>query len=239
MATFEEQVEGITGLTISSSGTNPTQAQLTEFLKDGVIEVTSRCVQLKPQDLEEFGRETSISDSQGVSVGGAKIISVIREAGADSSSDENSAWRVCRKVSAGLQSRVQDKESLSYASIYNPVYTINSDKTVNVYPVPSSNNGYKIFYVNEEPRDITNNASLTYAHSDIKYFPNDKVYLVVLYASIKSLEQKLADYAHDEEDVELVGGMNAMIASLKQQYEGAFQLMAPRQQAQPDRRKRA
>ena len=238
MATFVAQVEALTSLAIDGSST-PTENELSQFLKDGVIDVTNKWLSIRPEDAEHFQRSTTTSDAQGVSVGGARIISVIREADADGGSDGTTAWHNCVKVPASMQSRVVDTTSLMYASKYNPVYTINNNNTINVYPVPSSNNGYKIFYVNEEPRDITNNASLTYAHSDIKYFPNDKVYLVVLYASIKSLEQKLADYAHDEEDVELVGGMNAMIASLKQQYEGAFQLMAPRQQAQPDRRRRA
>ena len=35
MATFEEQVEGLTGLSIDS-GSSPTQGELTQFLKDGV-----------------------------------------------------------------------------------------------------------------------------------------------------------------------------------------------------------
>ena len=45
MATFEAQVESLTGITISSSGTIPTQAQLTQFLNDGVIDVTNRTLQ--------------------------------------------------------------------------------------------------------------------------------------------------------------------------------------------------
>ena len=37
MATFEAQVEGLTSLTISSSGTSPTEAELTQFLTDGTF----------------------------------------------------------------------------------------------------------------------------------------------------------------------------------------------------------
>ena len=191
MATFKVQVEGLTGITISSSATYPTQAQLTEFLKDGVIDVTSRCLAVKPQEAYKF-QKTTTSDSQGVGLEGAAIISVMREANADGSSDGSTAWRDCRKVASSLQSRVIDTDSLHFASIYNPVYIIDNNNTVNVYPVPEANNGIKVFYVNEEPRDVTNNASLTYAHENIKYFPNDKVYLVVLYAAIKSLENAMA-----------------------------------------------
>jgi hypothetical protein len=192
MADFEAQVNGITNLGIDGSSTDPGQTELTQFLRDGVIDVTSKIVALRPQDIENFQRETSISDSQGVNVGGAKIISVIREAGADGSSDGSTAWEVCRKIPASMQSKVVNVDSLHYASQYHPVYTMNGDKAINVYPTPSSNNGFKIFYVNEEPRDITNNAALTYAHANIKYFPNDKVYLVVIYAAIKSLQASLA-----------------------------------------------
>ena len=182
MATFEVQVEGLTGIAIDGSS-SPTQNELTEYLKDGVIDVTNRCISLKPNDITNFQRTTT-SDSQGVGVGGAKLISVMREAGADGSSDGSTAWRDCRQVAPSLQSRVVDIDSLHYASVYNPVYIRDDNNTINVYPTPSANNGIKVFYVNEEPRDVTNNASLTYAHANIKYFPNDKVYLVVIYASM-------------------------------------------------------
>ena len=221
MATFEAQVEALTSLAIDGSST-PKQDELSQFLRDGVIDVTSKHISVSPQDVEFFGRETSTSDSQGVSVGGARIISVIREAGADGSSDGSTAWEPCRHISSSMQSRSVDTSSLHYASKYNPVYTINSDKAINVYPVPSSNNGFKVFYVNEEPRDISNNAALTYLHSNIKYFPNDKVYLVVIYAAIKTLEAKLASYTIDEEDSELVRALQVSLQQLQISYNSGF-----------------
>ena len=190
MATLEEQVQGLTGLTITGSSA-PTQDELTQFLRDGVIDVTNKTILINPSDIFHFQRSTS-SDSQGVSVGGSKIISVLREAGADGSSDGSTAWRDCRQIPANLQSRVVDIDSLEYASKFNPVYTLENSNTVNVYPVPSANNAMKVYYVNEEPRDITNNANLLFSHSNIKYFPNDKVYLVVIYASIKTLENAMS-----------------------------------------------
>ena len=226
MATFQVQVDGLTSLSI---GTTPTLGELTEFLKDGVNDVTNRWLAVRAQDVEAFQRESSIIDSNsGLYVGGAKIISVIREAGADGSSDNSTAWEVCRKVPASMQSRVVDTESLNFASIYNPVYIIDDNGRVNVYPAPSSNNGYRVFYVNNVPTDETNSASLTYAHSDIKYFPDDKVYLVVLYAAIKSLEAQIAVYTVEEEDLELVQGLSASLATLRQEYDSTFAIAAPR-----------
>jgi len=190
MATFQVQVEGLTGLSI---GTSPTAAELAEFLKDGVIDVTSRCVQLKPQTREDFVRASSTQSSNGFTTSGADILSVIREAGADGDTDGSTAWRNCRKVSSHLRSRVVDTESLHFASKYSPVYIINNNSAVNVYPVPDgTNDGYRVYYINNEPKGDGLVDELAAGHTTIGYFPKDKVYLVVIYAGIKSLQNALS-----------------------------------------------
>ena len=229
MATFEVQVEGLTGLSIESSGTTPTQAELTEFLKDGVIDVTNRWLETHPMDAQNFQRVQSSDSQGGIDTNGAKVITVIRESGTDGSSDGTTSWKVCQPVSPALQSRVVDPDSLHFASQYNPRYMIDDNSKINVYPVPSENNGYKIYYVNNVPVD-KGGASLAYTHSDIGYFADNKVYLVVLYAGIKSLEAKMAEYVIDEEDVELVQAITSNLASLKQQYERIFTPLQPQQQ---------
>ncbi len=193
MATFEVQIEGLTGLTITGSS-SPTQDEVTEFLKDGINDVTNKCIQLKPQDKELFQRESStIANNGDFEVKGADIISVIREANADGSSDGSTVWRNCRKIPAHMQSRVVDPDSLHFASIYNPVYTIIDYNKVHVYPTPDgTNDGFKVYYVNNDPTPQTGGSDITYAMSTIKYFPDNKVYLVVLYASIKSLENAMS-----------------------------------------------
>ena len=225
MATFQVQVEGLTSLSV---GTTPTTGELTEFLKDGVNDVTNRWLTVRPQDKEDFQRESAIIDSNsGLDVGGAKIISVMREAGADGSSDGSTAWRQCRQIAAGQQSRVVDIDSLSYASQYNPAYIIDDNGTVNVYPTPSSNNGYRVFYVNNAPEE-TDGTALDHASTGIKYFPKDKVYLVIMYAAMKSLEAKIAEYTIEEEDLELVQGLSVSLTSLSKEYDAAFAIAAPK-----------
>ena len=225
MATFEAQVEGLTGIAISTD-TNPTQSELTQFLSDGVLDVTKRCIQAKPVEATKFTRRSAEQTSQGFDSGGAQILSVIRESGTDND------WRNCRQVSTGLQGRVVDTESLHFASKFNPAYIIEDDGIINVYPAPGSNpDAYKVFYVNASPIDGDGNA-LTYADSTLGSFPNDKVYLVAIYAAIKTLEAKMAEFAIDEEDGELVQAISSNLASLKQQYEGAFASIAPPQPQQ-------
>ena len=195
MATFQAQVTALTGITISSSGTNPTEAQLTQYLVDGVMDVTNRWLLVRPQDVEDFQRESStISSNGGFETKGAQIISVIRESGSDGSSDGSTSWRDCRKIPASMQSRAVDTDSLHFASKYNPVYTIIDYNKVHVYPTPDgTDDGFKVFYVNNDPTPQTGGDDITYAMSTIKYFPDNKVYLVAIYAGIKSLQTALGN----------------------------------------------
>ena len=233
MATFEAQVQGLTGLTIDGSST-PTEDELTEFLKDGVLDVTAKYLDIAPQDSSLFMRKSSLTDSQGLDIGRASIISVMREANLDGSSDGTTSWRNCKRVSVSLQSRVVDPESLHFASKYNPVYILDDSGKINVYPVPSANNGYQVYYINNNPVNGSG-SSLIFSHDDIKYFPTDKIYLVTIYAAIKSLEAKMSEFAIDEEDEELVRGITSNIAALRSQYDAVLAKPQP-QPAQRGRR---
>ena len=188
MATFEDQVNGLTNLSISSSSTDPGQTELSTFLKDGVIDVTSRCLSARPQDAEYFVVESTESSSQGgLSTDGGKILHVMRESGT------NDDWRECRKIPIGLKDRVTDPDSLHYASAYNPAYILSQYGAVLVFPAPSGSSGqYRIYYVNKTPVNNVNGNALAHSDSTIRYFPDDKVYLVVLYASIQSLQAALS-----------------------------------------------
>ena len=193
MATFEARVEALSGLDIGVSS-SPTQTELTEFLKDGVIEVTNRCIELKPEISMDFIRESSeITSQAGIQVNGARIISVVRETGTDND------WRRASQISPGSQSRVTDSSSLEYVTKYNPAYMIGDDAKISIFPSPdSSNNAYKLYYVNNVPVDKSG-ASLLYSHSDIGYFSDEKVYLVLLYASCQSLLNNLSSFSISEQ----------------------------------------
>ena len=194
MATFEVRVEGMTGLSIDGSS-SPTQDELSEFLKDGVIEVTERTLLIRPQDTSPFIVKSSTQSSNGYDQDGARIISVIREAGADGDTDGSTAWRECERIPASMQSRVTDSSSLSYATKYHPVYTIDDSGKVYVYPTPDgTDDGYQVYYINNNPQN-SSGIALIYSHDTIKYFPKDKEYLVVLYASCQSLLNNLSSYS--------------------------------------------
>ena len=232
MATFHVQVEGITGLAIDGSST-PTEDELSQFLKDGVLDVTNRWLAIRPEDSEDFVVESTESSSQGgLSTDGGKLLFVMRESGT------NDDWRPCRKIPIGLKDRVTDKDSLHYASNYNPAYMLSQYGAVLVFPAPTdSSNQYRIYYVNKTPVDNSSGAALAHGASNIRYFPDDKVYLVVLYAAIKCIDHKLSAYVIDDDDTELAEGLKATLESLTYKYERAFG-EKPQQQQQPAQRRR-
>ena len=177
MATFQAQVESLTSLSVS---TTPTTDELTQFLIDGVSDVTNKWIALKPQDANLFTRVTSELTDNGHDIGAAKVLSAVRENGVVNN------WEICREVPASMQYKVTDTESLSFASKYNPVFIRWNDGGITVYPAPgASPNRYKIFYVNNVP--TFSGGGSTVASDNIHYFPIDKIYLVVLYAAIKTV----------------------------------------------------
>tara|TARA_R110000823_G_scaffold242036_4_gene366620 strand:- start:3099 stop:4793 length:1695 start_codon:yes stop_codon:yes gene_type:complete len=173
---FIDQVQDLTSLTVSDND------ELSQFLKDGVIDVTNRWLAMKPQDIENFARESAEQTSNGFNPGTSKIISVIRESGTDGE------WYPCNKKPINLQYLVTDVDSLHYASKYNPVYMITQNRNVHVFPAPSSagNDGFKALYVNYDPEE-SDGTDLQHDSTGIKWFPDDKVYLVVMYAGIRIL----------------------------------------------------
>ena len=217
MATFLAQVNALTSLGIST-GTTPTNDEVTQFLRDGVIDVTSKHLSVRPQDAEDFVIESTESSSQGgLSTDGGEVLHVMRESGT------NDDWRECRKVSIGLKDRVTDTTSLHYASAYSPAYILSQYGAVLVFPAPSGSSGqYRIYYVNKTPVDNVDGSALAHGDSTIRYFPDDKVYLVVIYAAIKAIEAKLASYTIDEEDNELVSALQVSLQQLNGNYGAGF-----------------
>ena len=182
MATFQSQVESIVG-NVSYVGSVLKLGYITQFIQDGIQDVTQRTVRLNVEDSFKFQRTSAVQVTQGFNPGGSTILSVMRESG--TSGD----YRVCRQVGLELQSRVTDINSIHYASKFNPVYVVQESGRVNVYPAPDDQNGekYIVNYINSSPVDALG-GPLTYADSNIGFFPSEKIYLVSMYAAIKMLD---------------------------------------------------
>ena len=220
MATFKDHIEGLTGLTVSTA---PTTGQLTQFLIDGVKEVVNRIIKLRPDELAKFCKTTDSTTT--VTITG-KILSVTRQHNSDS------IFRSCSKISPNLRYLATDTDSIHFRSKYNPGYY---ELDGLIYSVPqASSTSHNDLVVTQVHYDIGIAHGDTYNNtgSSIDNFPTEYEYLVAIYAAIKSLEAKMADFAIDEEDTELVQAITSNLTSLKQEYAGAFAMMAPPQPQQ-------
>ena len=198
MATFQAQVESLVG-NVSYTGNVVKLGYITQFLQDGVHDITQRTVRLNVEDSFKFQRTSAVQVTQGFNPGGATILSVIRESG---TADD---YRVCRQVGLELQSRVTDINSIHYASKFNPVYVVQENGRINVYPAPADSNGekYKVNYINASPVDSLG-GPLQHSDSNIGFFPNEKLYLVSIYAAIKMLDLEYS-YAQGDLPITVAG----------------------------------
>ena len=167
MATFEAQVEGLTGLSIDGSS-SPTQTELSQFLKDGAIDVINRLVKIDKDAAQTFGVVTAESGSGTIIEG-----SIIDVWGSDGTNDHPAEL-----VPISIGKRAADTSSLSYRSKYNPCY-FREGKKVTVKP-----DGGSVLHIEYPP--------VTYDQDAIYNMPNQYISLVVIYAGIKSLGNALS-----------------------------------------------
>jgi hypothetical protein len=182
MANFDDQVRGLTNITISSSGTNPTEAELTTFLTDGAKEL----INLFPKNLKEKCVSITVLNDSSTTYdmdAGGEVLHVTRL------SADSSGYQIpCRKIPSMYGDRSNDSTDLNfYATATDPVYWVSSNSsgvsTLFVKPLTTSAqtaNVYRIAY-----------PAVAYSDSVIANFPNEAEYLVSLYASCKSLQNAM------------------------------------------------
>ena len=223
---FASQIEALTGVTISATST-VTSDEITKFLKMGQKEVVSLVSKHKPQDLHLFANTTSTAiTSTGLEVQSGVIVNVWR---ADGTTATN--LNKCSQINGALKYRATDVDSLSYRSKINPAYYW-EDRNIYILPTPSGTGVEQAVISYIEYDDIAyDTESITYLTEG--YYP-----AITMYAAIKQLEAYMAFYVIIEEDIELASGIQANIATLKQQYQMMFQSAQQQGAEQPPGRTR-
>ena len=102
--------------------------------------------------------------------------------------------QVCRRISLVNASRAEDpSDIMNFSSKTDPVYYIKS-RTLHVYPTPTASETAEVAYIYLRAVDAG-------ADSAILNFPSEAEYLVVNYASIKSLNYLMNQISGDELDL--------------------------------------
>ena len=185
---FEAQVESLASIAIGSSGTVPTQGQLTQYLTDGAKEIINH---LPKHLLPLCSSEQSFTSGTPNTLNTGKVLNVFRSDG--------DIKQPCRQIDSSYKGRVLDSDDMDYASVTDPVYYIENN-TMDVIPSIGS-----VTYSEVQ------HPAVAYSDSNISIFPDEAEYLVVIYAAIKSLEALYSD----SEDIELY---IPIISQLKEDY---------------------
>ena len=220
MATFEEQIEGLTGLALDSSSA-PDVDQVTQFIQDGVIDVISKVIELKPEEGSLFSR-IDYDTGSGQTVNSGQIINVTRE------HDDTSILRPADRIPTKDRYDALDENSLKFRSKFNPAYYM-LDKKVYVLPAAGSSGNRGVINFIDYDIAIDEDESGT----NLENFPSKYYHLVSLYGAIKAVQSKMSHIAEEDEDTELITIWNNVMANLKNDYIEAFTVMkkaAPKQQ---------
>tara|TARA_R100001079_G_scaffold106212_1_gene74158 strand:+ start:2337 stop:3470 length:1134 start_codon:yes stop_codon:yes gene_type:complete len=172
MATFEEQVEALTSLSLDGSSA-PTQSELSQFLTDGAKEVLNALPRMK-QSLFTTSNDLN-SSSTYLTLGGSEVFSVTR--------DDGTINQPCRAVRAELGGKIRDVDDMMAATATDPAYYI-TNGILSVVPEPTNSQNAHV--------QTLNYPTVAFGDTAITKFPDDAEYLVVLYGAIKSLQNKLS-----------------------------------------------
>jgi len=187
--TFQQRVEAHVGFDFGAL-TDPSEDDLSIYLRQANLDVIERVLALKPDEAVLYARTWVTDSNKSITKSDlGKIVAVTRESG---TADD---WRPCRYIDKSFISRVTDSTSIYYASKFNPTYSIGNE-FIEVYPAPDNEDDrFRVITVNNHPTGVDGH-QLSSTSFGIKYYPKNKEYLVVLYASVKSLD-KLIAVAHD------------------------------------------
>ena len=169
MATFEEQVEGLTSLSIDSSSA-PTQTELTQFLTDGAKEL----INIFPPNLSELcASSQSFTSGTADTLSTGKVLRVFRSDG--------DIKQPCRSIPADYKGRYSDPDDMNYATTTDPVFYVENN-SLDVLPDGGTCTYSEVQY-----------PAVAYGDSAVAVFPDEAEHLVAIYASIKSIQNAMGN----------------------------------------------
>ena len=172
---FSNQIKALIGdLTFTTGELN----NISQYLQDGVVEVINRISTINPTESIKFAITESTTGSDGIRVRG-KIMSVVR------AHDSTTILRPCQIMDPAFRYEATDVDSFNYRSAYNPAYYI-LDGKVQVVPAPESDSALHVTHIYYDD-------AVSYEESTISNFPPEFIYIVVLFAALRTILYKLSD----------------------------------------------
>ena len=186
MATFQVRIEDIIGATASLGADDDTanEQAIQDALQDTASDIINK---VRPEMLIQFATKSSNVTSNPIvaNLENSRVLMVDRKA-------SDSFYISCTYISPDLGGKIQNPESIYFASEQSPNWTFN-DNDIYVYPAPTSDYPSR-YYTMETP-------TIEHGDSAVAKFPNELEQVLVLGASAM-LKQRQITFYNEEEDPE-------------------------------------
>ena len=208
---FKTKIRDYIGSTSASAGyTTDTISddRASRFVVDGCYDVYNKIKAIKGSDAtQKFGiwSDPAITNGNAIDIDEVHEIVFVQRNGIPAT-----------EVSPNLLDRYTSADSIHYASANDPIFYF-QEQYMTIKPAPAG--GAEAYYIYLPEYSLTNYASGT---SSIDKFPAEYYDNVLIYASIKCLEDLMHNYIEDEEDSELAQLIGQRIDRLKVQYNEMF-----------------
>ena len=191
--TFQQKIEANTKIATNSSDSGSTSAAITsgeldQLILDGMKDVGTKVLKLKPEESWKFSIEQSFNDFYDMTniwnannhTTLADIVEVYRF---DSYYVEGHHYGTkrfsCERVPASLSHEIINPDSIHFRSRYNPCYYLQNNM---LYILPEGTGIFACRHYGDFP-----SGTLPHDATEIGNFPSEYQHLVVLYASYRAL----------------------------------------------------
>ena len=203
---FKNLIQSLSGTLVDSAA----EINAEKWCIDGCYDVISKLIARGSSELARFLKACSAitatdTHTAGVACSTREVALVTRDG------------IMCKESSRLFFDKLTDVASSFYASDKDPAYIRESGKLY-IFPACSGSKQGLYYHIPDYTLSSFDNGATTISEN----FPKDFYEHVVVYASILNLEERVNNYLEDDEDIELVNGSQAQLASLKQRYETMF-----------------
>ena len=162
--------------------------------------------------LKYSAHQTSVTSDAGMDASEEKKLLLVQREVSNSGTEA----RKCRAIPFDEFMRVQNVDSIYYATVESPVYaydpTASNDVKIKIFPTPTAQQAATVFHFNYITGSNTGN-------STVSGLPDMAMQAVVLKTCINILQTYISDFCQDEEDQEMLNMLNGQISTLASLYQ--------------------
>ena len=160
----------------------------------------------------------NVTSASGTSIEDKKLLKVTR-IDANSSGVE----RECTFLDRTAYAQAKDSNSIYYATVYSPVYRLDSDNaatTVEIAPACNNSGQTGKIWTFAYAGNSTDLTGITYATlNTTHYMPSNSIRAIVLKSCINIMQSYISDFIQDEEDSEMYQMIQNQLQGLKAEFQ--------------------